>query len=307
MPVPTYEALMLPVLRGAATGPRRIPELAEDVASELGLTLEEREALLPSGRQRLLHNRLHWAKFYMTKAGLIEAPQRGVFTASAAGRTLLAQNPIKIDNAVLLGYPAFQAFVQAQKGGQGEVAAAESLPQADDLTPEEKIDQSAKALERIVRSDLMDRVSKGTPEFFEALIVDLLVAMGYGGSHADTAKRIGRSGDGGVDGVISEDRLGLDRIYVQAKRYAVGNTVGRPDIQTFVGSLVGFGATKGVFVTTSTFSQQARDYAKHLSQRVVLIDGGELATLMIEHSVGVRTARTLALKRVDEDYFNDGD
>ena len=149
MPVPTYEALMLPVLRGAATGPRRIPELAEDVASELGLTL--------------LHNRLHWAKFYMTKAGLIEAPQRGVFTASAAGRTLLAQDPIKIDNAVLLGYPAFQAFVQAQKGGQGEVAAAESLPQADDLTPEEKIDQSAKALERIVRSDLRTACRRALP------------------------------------------------------------------------------------------------------------------------------------------------
>jgi len=145
----------------------------------------------------------------------------------------------------------------------------------------------------------------GSPSFFETLIVDLLVAMGYGGSHADAATRIGRSGDGGVDGVISEDRLGLDRIYVQAKRYAPGNVVGRPEVQSFVGSLVGLGATKGVFVTTSSFSQHAREYARHLTQRVVLLDGGELSTLMVEHGVGVRTARVFQLNRLDEAYFTE--
>lgn len=297
---------MLPVLRGSAKGLRKVPELADEIADELVLTQDEREALLPSGRQRLLHNRLHWAKFYMTKAGLIEAPQRGVFTATEAGKALLNKNPAKIDNTILSDYPGFQAFMDGQKGPQTD-APAELSAQDDDLTPEERIDQSSQALEQVLRSDLIERITKGSPAFFESLIVDLLVAMGYGGSHADAAKRIGKSGDGGVDGVINEDRLGLDRIYVQAKRYSAGNAVGRPDLQSFVGSLVGLGATKGVFVTTSTFTQHAREYVKHLNQRVVLIDGDELSSLMIEHGVGVRTARTIELKRVDEDYFTQED
>lgn len=304
MPVPTYEELMLPDLRGAAKGLRRIPELADEVAAELGLSAEEQEALLPSGRQRVLHNRLHWAKFYLTKAGLIESPQRGTFTVTPAGRSLLNQNPAKIDREDLLAYPTFKTFYFAQKDGE-DLPPKSLVVESDDLTPEERIDGAATALDQILRDDLIDRITKGSPTFFEGMIVDLLVAMGYGGSHADAAKRIGKSGDGGIDGVISEDRLGLDRIYVQAKRYAPGNVVGRPEVQGFVGSLVGLGATKGVFVTTSTFSQQAREYARFLTQRVVLIGGAELSALMIEHGVGTRTSRVIELRRVDEDYFTE--
>jgi restriction system protein len=215
----------------------------------------------------------------------------------------LEGNPPAINNEILSQYPSFISFISGGTAIQKIVQPSKDLTE---LTPEERIEQAAADLEQVLRSELIDRIMGAPPAFFEGLIVDLLVAMGYGGSHADAAKRIGKSGDGGVDGVISEDRLGLDRIYIQAKRYASGNGIGRPELQSFVGSLVGLGATKGVFVSTSTFTQHARDYAKHLTQRVVLIDGTELSSLMVEHNVGVRTAREVSLKRVDEDYF-DGD
>jgi len=173
------------------------------------------------------------------------------------------------------------------------------------VTPEEQIETVRAALQAALRQDLLAHILQNAPAFFEQVIVTLLVAMGYGGSHRDAAQQLGRSGDGGVDGVINEDRLGLDRVYVQAKRYAPGNVVGRPEVQGFVGSLVGLGATKGVFVTTSAFSTQARDFVRHLAQRIILIDGQQLADLMIEHNVGVRLARAVEFKRLDEDFFAD--
>lgn len=182
-----------------------------------------------------------------------------------------------------------------------------SSPSQDipDINPEEQIERAFQATQTALRADLLDRIAQNSPTFFEQLIVDLLVAMGYGGSLRNAAEHLGRSGDGGIDGIINEDRLGLDRIYVQAKRYASSNAVGRPDVQAFVGSLVGLGATKGVFVTPSTFSPHARDYVRHLVQRVILIDGERLADLMIEHGVGVRVSRTLEFKRLDEDFFTE--
>ena len=174
-------------------------------------------------------------------------------------------------------------------------------------TPEEQIEAAHQAVQSALRADLLDRITQNAPSFFERLIVDLLVAMGYGGSRKNAATQLGRSGDGGVDGVIKEDQLGLDRVYVQAKRFGKGNAVGRPEVQGFVGSLVGLGATKGVFVTTSTFSPQARDYVQHLPQRIILIDGQSLADLMIEHGVGVRTSRAIEFKRLDEDFFSEDD
>jgi restriction system protein len=177
------------------------------------------------------------------------------------------------------------------------------LSEGERTTPEEQIESAYQELKTNLQADLLDRIVMNSPAFFEQLIVDLLVAMGYGGSHKNAARQLGRSGDGGVDGVINEDPLGLDRVYIQAKRYAANSPVGRPDVQAFVGSLVGLGATKGVFVTTSTFSAQARDFVQHLSQRVVLIDGPSLADLMIEHNVGVRTNRVIEFKRLDEDFF----
>ncbi|BCH33271.1 restriction endonuclease [Mesorhizobium sp. L-8-10] len=303
MTIPDYQALMLPVLRIAAAGATRVPEASDKIADQLGLSEPEREEMLPSGRQRILHNRIHWAKFYMSKAGLIDSPSRGVFKASEAGNALLARNPASIDVETLKAYPAFVEFYAASKEASPAEAAATSAAADAASTPEEQIDAAYAVLHAALKADLLQRIAAQSPAFFERVIVDLLVAMGYGGTHENAAQRLGRSGDGGVDGVIDEDRLGLDRIYVQAKRYSPHVGVGRPEVQGFVGSLVGLGATKGVFVTTSSFSAPALDFARHLPQRVILIDGARLAELMIEHGVGVRVSRTVEVKRLDEDFF----
>ncbi len=310
MTIPDYQKLMLPVLRHAAEGETRVPEVADRIADDLGLSQDARQQMLPSGRQRLLHNRIHWAKFYMSKAGLIASPTRGRFVATDAGKTLLASNPSLIDVNLLMKEPSFRDFYKPDAIN----ATAETLPSAagsprseDRRTPEEQIEAAYQTVVSALRADLLERIAQNSPTFFEQLIVDLLVAMRYGGSHENAAAQLGPSGDGGVDGVINEDRLGLDRVYVQAKRHAVTNTVGRPDVQSFVGSLVGLGATKGVFVTTSTFSAHAREFVKHLPQRVILIDRQRLADLMIEHGVGVRSSRTIEFKRLDEDFFSEDD
>ena len=307
MMIPDYQSLMLPVLRLAAVAESRVADVAERIADELQLTEAERDELLPSGRQRVLHNRIHWAKFYMSKAGLISSPARGRFVATDRGRALLATKPERIDVPLLMREPEFREFYRNEGGAiKQDAAVAKSLDAASlHTTPEEQIDAAHASLTAALRDELLQRILANSPAFFEQLIVDLLVAMGYGGSHKDAAAQLGRSGDGGVDGIVNEDRLGLDRIYVQAKRYASGSPVSRPDVNGFVGSLVGLGATKGVFVTTSTFSQPARDYVKHLAQRVILIDGQELADLMIEHGVGIRGYRTVEFKRLDEDFFGE--
>ena len=299
----TYQTLMLPLLHVAAEGETRVPVAAETIADRLGLTETERQQMLPSGKQKLLHNRVHWAKFHMSKAGLIDSPSRGVFLASAAGRDLLATQPERINVEFLKSYPAFAAFYAQSGAGvaSGEEPAAKTAKESAS-TPEEQIDAAHIMLNVALKADLLQRVLEQSPSFFEHLIVELLVAMGYGGSHEDAARKLGKSGDGGIDGVIDEDRLGLDRIYVQAKRYA-STIVGRPEIQGFVGSLVGVSANKGVFVTTSTFSRQAIDYVRALQQRVILIDGNRLSELMIEFGVGVRVSRVVEVKRLDEDFF----
>ena len=310
MPIPDYQTLMLPVLRLAAEGETRVPEVEARLASEYELTAEERGRTFPSGG-RVLQNRTYWAKFYLAKAGLLDTPRRGRFVASETGRALLAEKPERIDVERLLTYPAFAAFYRSPRANGAAPAEAapagdEAVPKsAPETTPEEQIDAAVLTLGRALRDDLLARILDNSPTFFEGVIVDLLVAMGYGGNRRDAAKRLGGTGDGGVDGVIDEDRLGLDRVYVQAKRYAATTTVGRPEVQGFVGSLVGLGATKGVFVTTSGFSQHAVDFVRHLSQRVILIDGQRLANLMIEHNVGVRVSRTVEFKRLDEDFFTE--
>lgn len=305
MAIPDYQTLMLPVLQVAAEGEIRVPVAAQTIADRLGLSDAEREEMLPSGKQRLLHNRVHWAKFYMSKAGLVDSPKRGVFVASEAGKALLGQNPSRVDVEMLKTYPAFaEYFSQFSSNGKPDQAPAAVSAKASDATPEEQIAPAHAVLTIALQADILQRVVEQTPTFFEYLIVELLVAMGYGGSHEDAARQLGKSGDGGIDGVIDEDRLGLDRIYVQAKRYSTG-AVGRPEVQGFVGSLVGLGANKGVFVTTSTFSKQAIDYAKGLQQRVILIDGVRISELMIEFGVGERVSRTVEVKRLDEDFFVD--
>lgn len=307
MAIPDYQSLMLPVLTIAAEGETRVPAAAKIIGDRLSLTEDEREEMLPSGKQRLLHNRVHWAKFYLTKAGLIDSPKRGVFVASSAGMKLLEAKPARVDLETLKAIPAFSAYYSqftshASGTDQAEVLEASS---SSDATPEEQIDAAYALLTTALKTDLLARVLEQSPAFFERLIVDLLVAMGYGGSHEDAARQLGKSGDGGIDGIIDEDRLGLDRIYVQAKRYGAGSVVGRPEVQGFVGSLVGLGANKGVFVTTSAFSKQALDYAKALQQRVILIDGARLTDLMVEFGVGVRASRVIEVRRLDEDFFAD--
>ena len=297
---------MLPVLRHAAQGETRVPDVETKIADEFGLTPEERDQLLPSGRQRVLSNRIHWAKFYMQRAGLIDFPRRGRFVATELGRILLSKNPVRIDVDTLLEYPSFEKFYRGDGADANKAQAAQAITAAlmpADKTPEEQIEAAHLSLQSALREELLQRIVGNSASFFEQVIVELLVAMGYGGTLRNAATQLGRSGDGGVDGVINEDRLGLDRVYVQAKRYAQGNSVGRPDVQAFVGSLVGLGASKGVFVTTSTFSHQAADFVKHLGQRVILIDGQRLADLMIEHNVGVRLSRAVEFKRLDEDFF----
>lgn len=302
--IPDYQTLMLPVLKVAAEGETRVPSAAEKIADVFGLSNAEREQMLPSGKQRLLHNRVHWAKFYMSKAGLIDSPKRGIFSASKAGRDLVSKAPSKIDVELLKQYPSFVEFLNGNTASSSPSetpmvgAATVSLE-----TPEEQVDAAQKVLHAALRAELLQRIADNSPLFFEGVIVDLLVAMGYGGTHDNAAQRLGKSGDGGVDGVIDEDRLGLDRIYVQAKRYDATIGIGRQAVQGFVGSLVGFGATKGVFVTTSYFTANASAYVKHLPQRVILIDGERLSELMIEHNVGVRINRAVEIKKVDEDFF----
>jgi restriction system protein len=245
----------------------------------------------------------------MARAGLIDTPRRGRFLTSAEGRALLDRDPGRIDVNLLLAYPTFREFYKGNRGPSTAVTAPAadqgSTPPALTTTPEEQIEAAHAALQSALRADLLQRILQNTPSFFEEVIVNLLVAMGYGGSHRSAAEQLGRAGDGGVDGVINEDPLGLDRVYVQAKRYAPTSSVGRPDVQAFVGSLVGLGAIKGVFVTTASFSAPAMEFVRHLSQRVILVDGQRLAELMIEHNVGVRVARAVEFKRIDEDFFSE--
>jgi restriction system protein len=306
MTIPDYQTLMLPLLK------IRVLEAEKQMGQEFGLTSEELEQLLPSGKQRVLHNRAHWAKFYLMKAGLVEFPSRGMFVATDAGRALLAKNPTSVDIETLRRYPSFEEFYRGSHAAGTEQAPASGAvsstsPATLPATPEEQIEKAFLTIQSALRTDLLQRILLNTPGFFERVIVDLLVKMGYGGSRPDAATQLGGSGDGGVDGVINEDRLGLDRVYIQAKRYSDGNVVGRPEVQKFIGSLVGMGATKGVFVTTSKFSGEAAEYARHLTQRVVLIDGHRLTELMIEHGVGVRLSRAIEFNRIDENFFDEED
>lgn len=300
---------MLPVLEVAAKGETSVPLVETEIAKRFGLSDAQREELLPSGKQRVLHNRIHWAKFYLSKAGFLNSPKRGRFVITAEGQALLRSPPQRIDTQFLLTVPIFREFWRWSDRNRNDliedVTEIPSTVTPPTATPEEIIEAAYTEAQAALRLELLDRILQNSPVFFERLIVDLLVGMGYGGSHRNAAMQLGRSGDGGIDGVVNEDVLGLDRVYVQAKRYAPGSSVGRPDVQAFVGSLVGLGANKGVFVTTSSFSSQAIEFAARIPQRVVLIDGSKLTQLMIEHSVGVRVNRTIEFKRLDEDFFSE--
>ena len=279
-------------------------DVIEQLGIKYGLTDEERRQLLPSGRQPTFDNRVYWAKGYLTQAKLLEATQRGRFRITERGREVLAEKPSRIDNNFLQSFPEFVEFRRRTPGtGEAAVAAAEIASSASVATPDELLRATMKQIEQTLKTDLLDRVLAAPPAFFERLIVSLLLEMGYGGSRQEAGQVVGRTGDGGIDGVIDQDRLGLDRVYIQAKKYAPQNAVSEPEIRAFSGSLGAAKANKGVFVTTSYFTQPAQAFAERHPFRIVLIDGEELAGLMLRHNVGARVDETLYLKKLDEDFF----
>lgn len=304
MAIPDYQSIMLPLLKLASD--KKVHSLRsaiETLAEKFELTAEEREALLPSGRQATFDNRVGWARTYLKKAGLLRSPKRGYFEITPRGLDILKQNPAKITWQYLMQFEEFVEF-QSPK----EKTAVSTGPLADDKddgqTPEEEMEAVYQQLREELASELLDAIKGCSPTFFERLVVDLLVKMGYGGTRKDAGQAIGKSGDGGIDGIIKEDRLGLDIVYIQAKKWD-GNVIGRPEIQKFAGALQGQRARKGVFITTSSFTQHARDFVSRIDSKIVLIDGEQLAQLMIDYDMGVSRIASYEIKRVDSDYFTD--
>jgi restriction system protein len=306
---------MLPLLQLAADGQEHTSDEANEIlANHFRLNETDRKELLPSGKEARFHNRVGWARTYLQKALLLERTGRSKFRITPRGSTILQNDPVSISVKFLEQYPEFIEFRRrTNKPATDDTEPPEASllpdgmtqpqpPPPPSLTPQEILDTSYQNLRRILALELLDQMMASSPAHFEKLVVDLLLAMGYGGSRADAGKTIGRSGDEGIDGIINEDRLGLDIVYIQAKRWQ--SSVGRPDIQTFVGSLEGQRANKGVFITTSQFTREARDYVTRIGRKVVLIDGEQLAQFMIDYGVGVTTVETYTVKRVDSDYFS---
>lgn len=305
MAIPDYQTLMLPLLRFAADGnDHTTREAVEVLAAEFQLTPTERNELLASGQQAIFNNRVGWANSYLKKAGLLESPRRGSLRITARGKQILGDNPGRIDVKYLERFPEFIEFRDASRNNR-ETTTTESITTATEQTPEEALELAHQSLRLSLAQDILSRILSCSPTFFERLVVELLVKMGYGGSRRDAGERIGQSGDGGIDGIIKEDRLGLDTIYIQAKKWQ--GSVGRPEIQKFVGALQGQRAKKGVFITTSSYTAEAIDYASRIDTKVVLIDGQLLANLMMDFDVGVSVSASYIVKRIDSDYFEEGE
>ncbi len=307
MPIPDFQTAMLPVLRAFRDGAKNVADTLPVLRHEFAVTDEEAQEVLPSGRITTLQSRAHWARTYLSKAGLLTSPSRNLHVITDAGLKLLKSGVTRIDMKSLEQYPAYVAWRDKEQAGpaQTDSITTRRTPDPSPETPEERVQRDFNTIDSALAEDLLAAVLAMAPQNFEQLIVDLLLAMGYGGGDRSMGERIGKSGDGGIDGIINEDALGLDAVYIQAKRYAPENKIGRPALQAFVGSLTGEGANKGVFVTTSDFSKEAKDYLNKVQHRIVLINGDRLARLMIQHEVGVRARKTYVLRSVDEDYFTD--
>ncbi len=300
MAIPDYQTLMLPLLKLSSDGEMHSKQEAVDsLSKQFGLSEDEKSALLPSGTQTIIYNRVGWAQTYMKKAGLLSSPQRGRFQITKRGKELLKENPEKIDVSLLGRFEEFSQFKAAHKN-KDEEAVEES--EVDSIgTPEEAIEYGYQKVVANLSEEMLLKVKECSPTFFERVVVDLLVSMGYGGSRKEAGEVLGKSGDSGIDGIIKEDKLGLDIIYIQAKRWE--SVVGRPEIQKFAGALLGQKARKGIFITTSSFTQDAITYANNLETKVILIDGNRLSRLMIDHNLGVSTTASYQVKRIDSDYF----
>ncbi len=303
MPIPDYQTLMLPVLNLASDEQEhKFSEAVEWLAEEFEVSKEERNELLPSGTQAVFNNRVGWARSYLKQAGLLASARRGYFSITPRGKSLLERNPQKIDLSILEQYPEFIEFKNRKKDKSQTEQNDSSNEQDSNLTPEDALASAYKKLRDALEAEVLSAVKESSPSFFERLVVDVLVNMGYGGNRQDAGRAIGKAGDGGIDGIINEDRLGLDVIYIQAKRWE--GTVGRPEIQKFAGALQGQRARKGVFITTSSFSNEAKEYVSLIESKVILIDGEHLSRLMVEHNVGVSTVGKYELKKLDSDYFD---
>jgi restriction system protein len=305
MAIPDFQSIMLPLLKFSNDGSEHSLEQARKaLAQRFELTAEDRADLLPSGRQRRFDNRVAWAKVYLEQAGLLTSPRRGHFVITSSGRQLLLEEPERIDIPLLDRYEEFRAFRTSSRKSGSDNGGVQGVPiTAAIATPEEAFEAAYQSIRAELTANVLARVKAASPSFFESMVVELLVSMGYGGSRAEAGKTIGGSGDEGIDGIISEDKLGLDVIYVQAKRWE--GTVGRPEVQKFVGALHGKRAHKGVFITTGAFSDEARQYVVVIDPRVVLIDGQTLAGYMVDHNIGVIPRSSYHLKRVDTDYFDE--
>lgn len=299
MPIPDYQSLMLPVLAFMGDGQEKtLRETIEALADQFGLTPEERRELLPSGLQPVFDNRVGWARTYLKKAGLLQSPRRGVVQITERGQGVLARKPERVDVKFLRQFPE---FVEFQRPAKKEPKPTDNGESVDERTPEEIIEEAYQEARQNLASELLETVKGISPAFFERLVIDLLVRMGYGGTRRDAGQAIGGSGDGGIDGIIKQDRLGLDVVYVQAKRW--DGVVGSPEVQKFAGALAGRHAQKGVFITTSHFSGAAHNYVSLIGSKIVLIDGDVMAQLMIDYGIAVSPVASYEIKRIDSDYF----
>jgi len=295
MAVPDFQSFFKPLLELAADGKEHSMQEARDtIAKTMALPEADMQEPLPSGRQTKFNNRVAWAKSYFVQAKVLDSPRRGHFRITQRGLDLLKKAHKRIDVRILNQYPEFIEFHKARSPKEEE-------PEAQAETPEETLEKAYESIRSDLAGQIVERITNNSPQFFERLVVDLMVAMGYGGSRADAGKSIGGTGDEGIDGIIKEDRLGLDLVYLQAKRW--DGTVGRPDVQKFVGALHGKRAKKGVFITTGKFSDDARKYVETIDPKVILIDGRTLAELMIDHGLGTTTTASYQVKRIDSDYF----
>lgn len=299
MAIPDYQSIMLPLLQLCSDmKERQLRDAIEALAVPFKLTPEELNEMLPSGQQAVFTNRVAWARTYLKKAGLLENTRRSFFKITQRGLDVLKSNPTSINVKFLDKFPEFVEFRSASKKSSKN---SDDLDTTIDATPEETLETAYQNLRQNLATELLQTIKSCSPSFFEKLVIDLLVSMGYGGTRKDAGTAVGRSGDGGIDGIINEDRLGLDVIYIQAKRWE--NPVGRPEIQKFAGALQGQRAKKGIFITTSNFTNEAHDYVSRIDSKIILINGTLLTSLMFDHGVGVTKLTTYELKRIDSDYF----